>query len=278
MRNYDDYRLLAEKYLEEAIPAPQGEKDGLAEAMRYSLLAGGKRVRPVLTLAFADMLGADLQQVLPVACALEMIHTYSLIHDDLPCMDDDDLRRGKPTNHIVFGECTATLAGDALQSLAFETLMSAPLESSRLARCGLELAKAAGEKFGVPYYLDAPTMLKELKPDLVSVATGGFEYSSDHYLPTIQALEAGCHVLCEKPISNDIDNAQIMVDTAKRLNRCFALDFNHRFTPAARAAKKWQDEGLMIPIIQNHTAVLQHGIVDRAARGSGFALLPLEGA
>ena len=144
MRNYDDYRLLAEKYLEEAIPAPQGEKDGLAEAMRYSLLAGGKRVRPVLTLAFADMLGADLQQVLPVACALEMIHTYSLIHDDLPCMDDDDLRRGKPTNHIVFGECTATLAGDALQSLAIETLMSAPLESNRLARCGLELAKAAG--------------------------------------------------------------------------------------------------------------------------------------
>ena len=144
MRNYDDYRLLAEKYLEEAIPAPQGEKDGLAEAMRYSLLAGGKRVRPVLTLAFADMLGADRQQVLPVACALEMIHTYRRIHDDLPCMDDDDLRRGKPTNHIVFGECTATLAGDALQSLAFETLMSAPLESSRLACCGLELAKAAG--------------------------------------------------------------------------------------------------------------------------------------
>ena len=88
-------------------------------------------------------------------------------------------------------------------------------------------------------------MLRELKPDLVSVATGGYEYSSDHFLPTIQALEAGCHVLCEKPISNLIENGQIMVDTAKRLNRCFAIDFNHRFTPAARAAKQWQNDGLI---------------------------------
>mgnify|MGYP002855818143 CR=1 FL=1 len=144
MRTYEEYRLLVENCLEEIIPDPQSEKDGLAKAMRYSLLAGGKRVRPVLTLAFADMLGADLQQILPVACALEMIHTYSLIHDDLPCMDDDELRRGKPTNHVVFGECTATLAGDALQSLAFQTLLSAPLESSRLVCCGAALAEAAG--------------------------------------------------------------------------------------------------------------------------------------
>ena len=106
-------------------------------------------------------------------------------------------------------------------------------------------AIAASKTYGVPYYLDVPTMLKELKPDLVSVATGGYEYSSDHYLPTIQALEAGCHVLTEKPISNLIEHGQIMVDTAARLNRCFALDFNHRFTDAARAAKKWQEEGLL---------------------------------
>ena len=104
-------------------------------------------------------------------------------------------------------------------------------------------AKAASKRLGVPYYLDAPTMLRELKPYLGSVATGGYEYSSDHFLPTIQALEAGCHVLTEKPISNLIENGQIMVDTAKRMNKCFAIDFNHRFTPAARQAKKWQDEG-----------------------------------
>jgi len=106
-----------------------------------------------------------------------------------------------------------------------------------------ERAKAGGSKYGVPFYLDAAEMLKAVKPDIVSVATGGFEYSSDHYGPTIQALESGAHVLCEKPISNDIALGQKMVDTAKRLGRCFAVDLNHRFTPAARAAKKWQEDG-----------------------------------
>ena len=104
-------------------------------------------------------------------------------------------------------------------------------------------ARRAGETYHVPYYLDAEEMLRELKPDLVSVATGGYEYSSDHYKPTMQALAAGCHVLCEKPISNSIEHGQEMVDLAKKMNRCFALDFNHRFTPAARTAKRWQDEG-----------------------------------
>ena len=106
-------------------------------------------------------------------------------------------------------------------------------------------AEAAGKRFGAPYYLDVKKMLTEVKPDIVSVATGGYEYSSDHFEPTIQALEAGCHVLTEKPISNSIENAAVMVETAKRLGRCFAIDFNHRFTPAARAAKAWQDEGLL---------------------------------
>ncbi len=108
-----------------------------------------------------------------------------------------------------------------------------------------ERADAAAKKFGVKAYYDAPTMLREIKPDIVSVATGGYEYSSDHFLPTMQALEAGAHVLTEKPISNCIENGITMVNTAKRLNRCFAIDFNHRFTPAARCAKKWQDEGLI---------------------------------
>jgi len=104
-------------------------------------------------------------------------------------------------------------------------------------------ARKAGERFGVAWYLDAQKMLDELKPDLVSVATGGFEYSSDHYEPTLQALHAGAHVLCEKPICNDLAKAEEMVRTAKELDRCFALDFNHRFTPAARTAKEWQREG-----------------------------------
>ncbi len=101
----------------------------------------------------------------------------------------------------------------------------------------------ASSRFGVPGFLDAQEMLDALKPDICSVATGGYEYSSDHFEPTIQALEAGCHVLCEKPICNDISKAQVMVETAQKLQRCFAIDFNHRFTPAARIARKWLDEG-----------------------------------
>lgn len=107
----------------------------------------------------------------------------------------------------------------------------------------MDRADAASKKYGVPCYYDAQKMLDAEKPDLVSVATGGYEYSSDHYEPTMQALRAGAHVLCEKPISNDIRLGQEMVDTAKKLNRCLGVDLNHRFTPAARAAKKWQEDG-----------------------------------
>ncbi len=92
------------------------------DAMNYSLMAGGKRIRPVLTLETCRMCGGDVEAALPFACAVEMVHTYSLIHDDLPCMDDDDLRRGKPTNHKVYGEATAVLAGDALLTAAFEMM------------------------------------------------------------------------------------------------------------------------------------------------------------
>ncbi len=94
------------------------------EAMRYSLTAGGKRIRPLLTLSFATLCGGTQEAAMPFACAVEMVHTYSLIHDDLPCMDNDDLRRGKPTNHKVYGEAAAVLAGDALLTLAFDTILS----------------------------------------------------------------------------------------------------------------------------------------------------------
>lgn len=116
----------------------------LYQAMRYSLLAGGKRIRPVLTLAFCQTLGGTAEQALPLAAAIEMIHTYSLIHDDLPSMDNDDLRRGRPTNHKVFGECLAILAGDALQSAAFQWVLSSDLPAQARAEAALVLAKAAG--------------------------------------------------------------------------------------------------------------------------------------
>ena len=104
-------------------------------------------------------------------------------------------------------------------------------------------ANAAAQRLGVTAFYNVPKMLEELKPDVVSVATGGYEYSSDHYAPTIQAIEAGCHVLGEKPISNNISHGEEMVAKAKEMGVCYGIDLNHRFTPAARLAKKWVDEG-----------------------------------
>ncbi len=104
-------------------------------------------------------------------------------------------------------------------------------------------ANATSERLGIPAFYNAQSMLKEMAPDICSVATGGHEYGSDHYEPTMQALDAGCHVLCEKPISNEIRFAEEMVAKAKELNLCFGIDLNHRFTPAARLAKQWVDDG-----------------------------------
>jgi geranylgeranyl diphosphate synthase type II len=129
------------EYFKSALDMPQGK---LAEAMRYSLLAGGKRIRPILVLEFCRISGGDIEKALPVACAIEMLHTYSLIHDDLPCMDNDDLRRGRPTNHVVYGECTAVLAGDTLQAEAFGTILRSELPAESKAACAELLAGAVG--------------------------------------------------------------------------------------------------------------------------------------
>lgn len=128
----DRYLPLIEEMLEHAITDEKIPRT-LRESMAYSLLSGGKRLRPRICMACCDMLGGDITQALPVACGLEMIHAYSLIHDDLPCMDNDDYRRGKPSNHKIYGEAGATLAGDALLSFAFEWMLShTPDETGRL--------------------------------------------------------------------------------------------------------------------------------------------------
>lgn len=113
-----------EKALEGYLPDKDCLEKRLIDSMEYSLLAGGKRIRPLLVLEFCQLCGGSIEDAMPFACAVEMIHTYSLIHDDLPCMDNDDFRRGKPSNHKVYGEDTALLAGDALQALAFKTATS----------------------------------------------------------------------------------------------------------------------------------------------------------
>ena len=128
MRTYEEYRALVERSLGPVLESLGEIPDRLLEAMRYSLLAGGKRLRPVMLLAACEMAGGEAELALPFACALEMIHTYSLIHDDLPAMDDDDYRRGRLSNHKVYGEALAILAGDGLLNAAAELMARTAVE------------------------------------------------------------------------------------------------------------------------------------------------------
>ena len=165
--NTEEYKELVDKALEACFLCPKDyPAAGLADAMRYSLLAGGKRIRPMLVLEFCRICGGDVQETVPVACAIEMLHTYSLIHDDLPCMDNDELRRGRPTNHVVYGECTATLAGDTLQAEAFGTILRCNLPADRRARCAMHLANAVGlDGMCGGQYLDMLGEGKALSPE-----------------------------------------------------------------------------------------------------------------
>ncbi len=143
---YDLYLQEIENYLEQECFHYEGEpQQDLFSAMRYSLLAGGKRLRPVFVFDFCRMCGGDWRKAVPFAAAVEMIHTYSLIHDDLPCMDNDDFRRGKPTNHKVYGEAVAVLAGDALLTAAFSRISEAPFDAETRIRAVNILAACAGE-------------------------------------------------------------------------------------------------------------------------------------
>ena len=147
------YQDIIEQYLTEQCFVYDNEpQQKLFHAMRYSLLAGGKRLRPLLVLEFCRLCGGDYRKALPFAAAVEMIHTYSLIHDDLPCMDDDDFRRGNPTNHKVYGEAVAVLAGDALLTAAFSYLAKAELSAEArilaveiLSNCAGELGMVGGQ-------------------------------------------------------------------------------------------------------------------------------------
>jgi geranylgeranyl diphosphate synthase type II len=144
----NEKRAMVDDALRGIFPGPEGPAADIISAMGYSLFAGGKRLRPILCMAGAEAVGGEAKDVLPVACAIELIHTYSLIHDDLPVMDDDDMRRGKPTNHKVFGEAMALLAGDGLLTKAFHVMTQADFENrvrpgALLTVIGL-IAKAAG--------------------------------------------------------------------------------------------------------------------------------------
>ena len=144
----DERKTLVDKALQKFMPNPSGLASDVIKAMNYSLFAGGKRIRPILCIAGAEAVGGSADSVVPVACAIELIHTYSLIHDDLPVMDNDDFRRGKPTNHTVFGEAVALLAGDGLLTLAFNLMAGygaeEKVEKKALLRVIDLIASAAG--------------------------------------------------------------------------------------------------------------------------------------
>lgn len=171
--------------LDLAIP----EKDEPAvKSMRYSIFAGGKRIRAAMILAFCELFGGDVKKAVPFACAIEMIHTYSLIYDDLPCMDNDTLRRGKPTNHIVFGESTALMAGAALYARAFETVLESPDLSSAQKLEGIDVLLSASGLKGI---ISGQMLDIENRPGLTKD-----EVMRIHELKTSAMLEASALLGC----------------------------------------------------------------------------------
>ena len=164
----EEKKALIDEYMKNILPKNETAGE-IVRAMDYSVNAGGKRIRPVIAIACAEALEGSAEAVLPYAAALEMIHTYSLIHDDLPCMDNDDLRRGRPTNHKVFGEGMATLAGDALLNYAFETALGADTESEKKLKLIKIIADASGV-YGMigGQVLDMEGEKRKLSPDEIT--------------------------------------------------------------------------------------------------------------
>ena len=215
---YDSYRAAVDDYLG-GLFADAKDKPyrRLQEAMRYSLLSGGKRVRPVMTLAFCDMLGGQWREALPFACALELVHTYSLIHDDLPCMDDDDLRRGRPTCHKVYGETMAVLAGDALQGEAFGLIAAAPAMTAQQridavavlsAACGGD-GMVAGQVLDMDHLAQGEAdlrLLHRLKTGamLQAAAELGCVAAGADYGLRQRARDYGCHIGLAFQVRDDV--------------------------------------------------------------------------
>jgi geranylgeranyl diphosphate synthase type II len=172
---YETYRNEIENHILDFLPDIDQKSITLYDSMRYSLTAGGKRVRPILTLAACDSAGGDMRHALPYACAVEYIHTYSLIHDDLPAMDNDDMRRGKPSNHVIFGEATAILAGDSLLTCALEAMLKdmmlyfdKPQELARRIRAANAIVKGSGVRGMIGGQIaDIEAESKSISPELL---------------------------------------------------------------------------------------------------------------
>lgn len=211
----NEYKKYVDAKLSEYFKPSGLSYDGLLESMHYSLTAGGKRIRPMLVLEFCRISGGNIEKTLPVACAIEMLHTYSLIHDDLPCMDNDALRRGKPTNHVVYGECTATLAGDALQAEAFGTIARSQLPAEARVTCVEILADAVGsDGMCAGQYLDMVGEHKLLSED---------ELNDINSRKTGSLLTAACRMGVAAAGGN-----KAMLDAAAQYGACVGAAFQIR--------------------------------------------------
>lgn len=211
----NEYKKYLDAKLSEYFKPSGLSYDGLLESMHYSLTAGGKRIRPMLVLEFCRISGGNIEKTLPVACAIEMLHTYSLIHDDLPCMDNDALRRGKPTNHVVYGECTATLAGDALQAEAFGTIARSQLPAEARVTCVEILADAVGsDGMCAGQYLDMVGEHKLLSED---------ELNDINSRKTGSLLTAACRMGVAAAGGN-----KAMLDAAAQYGACVGAAFQIR--------------------------------------------------
>jgi geranylgeranyl diphosphate synthase type II len=188
LRKNDEYKALINNKLNEFFKEKNFDFSSVLDAMQYSLSAGGKRIRGILVLEFARLCGADISKALPVACAIEMVHTYSLIHDDLPCMDDDDLRRGQPSCHVKFNEATALLAGDALLTMAFEVIAKSGLSDSQKVLAVSELASSSGA-YGM---IGGQVMDLKYEGKKIEIQT----INNIHKLKTAALIKAACRLGC----------------------------------------------------------------------------------
>ncbi len=273
-------KQIVEEALEKVFPTASGLEKRVVEAARYSLFAGGKRLRPILCLAAAEVVGGDLWPVMPAACALEMIHTYSLIHDDLPAMDNDDYRRGVLTNHKVFGESVAILAGDALLTEAFESFAScvgAGINPDRV----LEVIRVAVKASGYRGMIGGQVIDLECENQKVSLAT--VEYMHIHKTGALlsASLEIGA-------ILGGADRERIKALRAYGHHMGLAFQITDDLldvegdstlmgkTPGSDAAKNKMTYPALLGVIESRAAAKEH--VDsslEALSGFGEAAEPL---
>jgi len=205
---FEEDRLAVEAHLEGLLPGESVEPHLIHQAMRYSVFAGGKRVRPILCLETARIFEAEAAHPLYPGCAIEFIHTYSLIHDDLPALDNDDLRRGKPTSHKRFGEATAILAGDALLTLAFETIAATPVSAERRVAMVTEIATAAGTVKGM-----VGGQVADLESEGKKVGPKTLEYIHRSKTAALIRASITSGALCAGASTEDVDRLRRFGDT-----------------------------------------------------------------